>query len=96
MNLVLLALSIHLFGPPATPPPPAPALECVFEHSRYAGSCVEEVTPAENQTHLQACQAILGCLNNPQCVASYCQATTLRGGWTLVSPKPAPQATRQP
>jgi hypothetical protein len=96
MSIILLAFGLHLFAPSAEPPSARPALECVFEHPRYAGSCVEQVTPDDSQTHLQACQAVLACLNNPQCVTSYCQATTLRGGWTLASPKPAPQAARQP
>jgi hypothetical protein len=96
MSIILLAFGLHLFAPSAEPPSARPALECVFEHPRYAGSCVEQVTPDDSQTHLQACQAVLACLNNPQCVTSYCQATTLRGGWALVSPRPAPQAARQP
>jgi len=95
MNGILLLLAISLSGPAAGGPmaPVArPALACVFEHPRYVGSCTEEVTPQENQTHVQACQAVLACLNNPQCVKSYCQATTLRGGWTLVSPEPGAQS----
>jgi len=36
---------------------------------------------------VQACRVILGCLNNSQCVKTYCQSTTIRGGWSLVSPK---------
>lgn len=95
MNGILLLLAISLPGPAAGEPVAPPALECVFEHPRYVGSCVEQVTPEDDQTHLQACQAILACLNNTQCVKSYCQATTLRGGWTLVSPRPAPLSTAQ-
>ena len=95
MNAILLLVALSLSGPATgarvTPVAP-PALECVFEHPRYVGSCTEEVTPQENQTHLQACRAILACLNNPQCVKSYCQATTLRGGWTLVSPRAGAQS----
>jgi hypothetical protein len=93
MSAILLILTLHLFI--ASAPIPASGLECVFEHPRYVGSCVEEVTPEQNQTHLQACRAILACLNNPQCVKSYCQATTLRGGWTLVSPRPATERTQR-
>jgi len=96
MSAIFLTLGLYLFGPFADAPVTASALECVFEHPRYVGSCVEEVMPQDNQTHLQACQAILACLNNTRCVKSYCQATTLRGGWTLVSPEPAAQPARQP
>jgi hypothetical protein len=65
----------------------ARAVDCTFSNPRYAGSCVEQVTPTDEQTPVQACQVILGCLNNPQCVKTYCQSTTVRGGWTLVEPK---------
>jgi hypothetical protein len=95
MNAFLFTLAVFLSWASTNPPAITPALECVFEHPRYVGSCVEAVTPRDDQTHLQACQAIIACLNNPQCVTSYCQATTLRGGWTLVSPKPDPPSPEQ-
>lgn len=60
---------------------------CTFAHPQYAGSCVETATPTDRQTPVQACRVILDCLNNAQCVKTYCQSTTIRGGWTLVSPK---------
>ena len=60
---------------------------CTFAHPRYAGNCVEQVTPVGKQTPVQACRVILDCLNNPQCVKTYCQSTAIRGGWSLVSPK---------
>jgi len=53
-----------------------------------SGTCVEKVTPEEDQSHLAACRVVLACLNDTRCVKTYCQATTIRGGWTLVSPKP--------
>jgi hypothetical protein len=65
----------------------AKRVDCTFSNPRYAGSCVEQVTPTGQQTPVQACQVILGCLNNSQCVKTYCNATTVRGGWTLVEPK---------
>jgi len=67
----------------------APAtVECTFEHPGYAGTCVEQATQEETQTPRQACEVILSCLNDARCVKTYCQATTLRGGWTLTSAKP--------
>jgi hypothetical protein len=65
----------------------AKPIDCTFSNARYAGSCVEQVTPTDKQTPVQACQAILDCLNSSQCVKTYCNATTVRGGWKLVSPK---------
>jgi len=64
-----------------------PPVDCTFANPRYAGSCVEQVTPAASQTPVQACQVILACLNDTRCVKNYCRATTVRGGWSLVSPK---------
>jgi hypothetical protein len=70
----------------------APAqVECSFEHTAFAGTCVEQATPEDRQTPRQACEAILACLNDARCVRTYCQATTLRGGWTLSAVK-APEA----
>ena len=63
-------------------------IDCTFSNPRYAGSCVEQTTPAAKQTPVQACQVILACLNNARCVKTHCQNTTIRGGWSLVSPKP--------
>lgn len=63
-------------------------IDCTFAHPQYVGTCVEKVTPTEKQTPVQACRVILDCLNSIRCVKTYCQATTIRGGWSLVSPKP--------
>jgi len=63
-------------------------VDCTFANPRYAGQCVERVTPAGTQTPVQACSVLLQCLNNPQCIQTYCRSTNVRGGWTLVSPKP--------
>jgi hypothetical protein len=84
------ALGVTLYGPASRAEQRAPKPEpvaCAFANPRYVGNCVEKVTPEEKQTPVQACTAILNCLNNAQCVKTYCQSTTVRGGWTLVSPK---------
>ncbi|HEX6972783.1 MAG TPA: hypothetical protein VF147_00195 [Vicinamibacterales bacterium] len=65
----------------------AEPVACTFSHPQYSGQCVEKVTPEGKQTPVQACRVVLDCLNNARCVKTYCQATTIRGGWTLVSPK---------
>ena len=53
---------------------------CTFDHPDYAG-----------QTPMQACGVVLACLNDTRCVKTYCGATTIRGGWRLVSAKPVDQ-----
>ncbi len=62
-------------------------VDCTFSNPRYAGMCVEKTTPTGRQTPVQACRVILDCLNNPRCVKTYCNATTVRGGWSLETPK---------
>ncbi len=63
-------------------PQPIP-VTCTFSNPSYAGDCVEKTTRTEKEKAEAACKPILNCLNNPQCARSYCQATTVRQGWTL-------------
>jgi hypothetical protein len=88
MSIMLVAVGILVLAAPATGAADEAALECAFQNPRYVGTCVEKVEPEKGQSHLDACRAILACLNDTRCVKTYCQATTIRGGWTLVSPKP--------
>jgi hypothetical protein len=58
-------------------PPPQ---KCCFRHQSYAGTCA--VAPAKDET----CEQILDYLNNPMSQGkSYCNSTTIRGGWQAVS-----------
>jgi hypothetical protein len=67
----------------------APTLKvsCTFTNPAHAGSCVINATRKQDEKPAAACKPILDCLNNPRCVKSYCDATTLRQGWKLVSAK---------
>jgi hypothetical protein len=58
---------------------------CVFTHPAFSGKCTENVDVAETSTAVDACSAILDCLNDVRCTKTYCSATTLRGGWKLES-----------
>ncbi|MBP1605479.1 MAG: hypothetical protein H6Q08_853 [Acidobacteria bacterium] len=87
MNSLLVGATLVVLAT-TTPPDDRATVECAFQHPRYVGTCVEKVTPEEDQSHLAACRVVLACLNDTRCVKTYCQATTIRGGWTLVSPKP--------
>jgi len=85
---VALAAFIVLALPAAAPRTVlAPPVEvtCTFANASYAGDCVEKATREEKEKPEAACKPILDCLNNPQCVKTYCQATTIRQGWTLKS-----------
>jgi hypothetical protein len=58
---------------------------CVFVNPGYSGSCTETAQAPSRQPAPEACEPILSCLNNPQCMKTYCGATTVRSGWTLES-----------
>jgi hypothetical protein len=64
-------------------PQPSIAVTCTLANPAYAGDCVEKTTRTEKKKPAAACRPILDCLNNPNCVKNYCQATTIRQGWTL-------------
>lgn len=73
-------------------PPQAEAVytvECTFTNPGYSGPCgvSEEVSAKEKPR--AACRRILGCLNDPLCAKTYCNATTVRSGWRLVEVKRA-------
>ena len=64
-----------------------PPVVCGFRNAAYTGLC-EERTPYVKDKELKAlCQPILDCLNNTQCIKTYCGNTTIRRGWTLESAK---------
>ncbi len=80
-------LGLLVLGPALLTRAGSGPIDCTFSNARYAGKCVEQVTPAARQTPVQACRVILDCLNDTRCVKTYCKATTVRGGWSLESPK---------
>jgi hypothetical protein len=66
-----------------------PPVVCAFRNQGYTGFC-EEKAPYEKGKELEAlCEPILDCLNNSQCIKTYCGSTTIRQGWTLASAKRA-------
>jgi len=87
--LALLATVAWLgAGAPPTRAAGAPiTVTCTFVNPAYAGSCVESTTRGAKETPAAACQPILECLNNSQCVKTYCRSTSIRQGWTLESAK---------
>jgi len=58
---------------------------CSFSHPAYSGWCKQNAPIPKDATGDQVCQDILRCLNDTQCSETYCNATTLRGGWKLES-----------
>ncbi|HPC83280.1 MAG TPA: hypothetical protein P5234_07855 [Thermoanaerobaculaceae bacterium] len=56
-----------------------PAAPCCFSNDRLQGTCT--VIPRGDET----CRSILEYLNNPMSSGkSYCENTSIRGGWVLV------------
>lgn len=59
-------------------------VECTFSHPSYSGRCTVTEETASSLTPRTACERILGCLNDSRCsTKTYCNATTIRGGWRL-------------
>jgi hypothetical protein len=56
---------------------------CSFSNPAYSGYCRETEDVPEGSTPEAVCNDILACLNNTACSKTYCDATTLRGGWKL-------------
>ena len=66
-------------------------VECVFTNPAYSGPCAVSEETSKAVTPREACKRVLACLNNAQCVTkTYCNATSVRGGWVLTT------ARRQP
>ena len=60
-------------------------VSCTFSNPAYTGPCgVDEEVDARLGPRA-ACGRILACLNDAMCTKTYCNATTVRGGWRLVS-----------
>jgi hypothetical protein len=89
--LLLLSAALGVGSANALAPPPTTA-SCVFSNPAFAGKCKESAAVAAGSTEKQACEVILQCLNDVRCVKTYCQATTVRTGWTLESARPSDSA----
>lgn len=83
---VLLLAVVATSGRAATGQSPSGATAtCVFTNPAYSGACTQTTPIAQGSTAAQACESVLSCLNSAQCEKTYCNATTLRGGWKLES-----------
>lgn len=83
--LALLWVAAPSRSPASAPPPPPspPSATCVFTNPGFSGKCTEVADVPDGWTSAQACQVILQCLNDVDCLKTYCQATTIRSGWQL-------------
>ncbi len=71
--------------------PPRPKATCCFTNPAYVGAC--EVQPSRSET----CASILAYLNKATSAGkTYCDATTVRGGWVLAQCRTAPASPKTP
>jgi hypothetical protein len=61
---------------------------CLFSNPSLPAPCTEAVALPPGARAQDACSALLGCLNDPRCIKTYCQATVIRQGWALDSARP--------
>jgi hypothetical protein len=83
-------LSTQSSPAPATTPGAAATVTCGFSHPSYSGWCrVTQDLPSGARAR-RLCSRVLTCLNDVRCNRTYCNATTIRGGWKLESVETAP------
>ncbi|MGE5346827.1 MAG: hypothetical protein ACM3JH_12810 [Acidithiobacillales bacterium] len=91
LGIPIVTFAFVMAAGPAAPRPDDAAhaatrpVTCTFSNPSYSGDCHQPASATPDQTANDACQAILACLNDVQCIKTYCNATQIRGGWHLVS-----------
>lgn len=68
---------------PSTTPGAASTVTCDFSNPSYSGWCrvTKQLQPVKRPRAF--CSQVLACLNDVRCIRTYCNATTIRGGWKL-------------
>ncbi|HKF43232.1 MAG TPA: hypothetical protein VKG01_09040 [Thermoanaerobaculia bacterium] len=95
MKILTLALLTALApavpaAPEQEPTPKASdtyTVECSLSNPGYSGYCIVSEQAPHRLSPPAACQRVLSCLNNSQCSKTYCNSTTVRGGWKVESAK---------
>ena len=91
--LVALAASFVLAAPESQATPKASdtyTVECALSNQAYSGFCRVSEKVSRTLQPAAACKNVLSCLNNSQCTKTYCNATTIRGGWKVESSRRQP------
>jgi hypothetical protein len=83
----VLTLGLSRGSSSASDPTPAPQATCVLSNPAFAGPCTQTAALAPGATAAKACANVLQCLNDVNCLKTYCNATTVRSGWKLESAK---------
>jgi hypothetical protein len=83
-------------APPASTPSPtaggASTVTCDFSNPAYSGWCRVTKQLRRGARPRGFCTQVLACLNDTRCIRTYCNATTIRGGWKLESVETPPKA----
>lgn len=69
----------------AASPDKPPTVTCAYSHPSFSGFCRETKAIPPGGSSEEICRDILKCLNEVACTQTYCEATTIRGGWKLES-----------
>jgi hypothetical protein len=64
-------------------PTPGRSVVCELSNPAYSGWCRVTEKLTGEATPASACKSVLRCLNDTSCARTYCNATTVRGGWKL-------------
>ena len=83
LSLALLLVLTASLGGAAQAPGETYTVECVLSNPAYSGRCTVSEEATKASTPKQACETVLSCLNDARCSKTYCNATTIRGGWKL-------------
>jgi hypothetical protein len=77
---------------PSPTPGAATTVTCDFSNPGYSGWCrvTKQLQPGKRPRSF--CSQVLACLNDVRCIRTYCNATTIRGGWKLEKVETAPKA----
>ena len=80
---LLFALSLSAPGGPSAQPAETFTAECKLTNAAYSGSCTVTETAPKSDSPQTVCGRVLACLNDSRCTKTYCNSTTVRGGWKL-------------
>jgi hypothetical protein len=62
---------------------PSRPVTCALSNPAFSGRCRVTETVPDGATAAKVCKDVLQCLNDVRCIKTYCNATTVRGGWKL-------------
>jgi hypothetical protein len=77
---------------PSTTPGAASTVTCDLSNPAYSGWCRVTKQLRQGARPRRFCSQVLACLNDVRCIRTYCNATTIRGGWKLEKVETAPKA----